>query len=341
MIGTTIPSTTFAVLPKVELHVHLEGTIEPERIVSLAEAAGAALPRPIDRIYEASDLSEFLAFLDWIGSLVTEPQTAAALAYEYASRAHVDGIRYAEVIVNPTHWGGLPLVELLAGMAVGFDQAQAEGMTDCRILPSILRQQDAESAEALARFIADRRPDRVVGISIDGNEAVAGRTAPRFARAYAIVGEAGLGRTAHAGESSGPDGVRDALDLLAVDRIDHGIRAIEDDSVVARLVDEGTVLNVCVTSNCRRMYPDVHHHPILPLLEAGVRCSLNTDDPAPMACSLTSEFDLVGGAGGWDLPTAAAITRTAIDAAFCEAVTKRTLEAELDAFLAGATDDTP
>lgn len=322
-----------AELPKVELHVHLEGTLEAEQIARLATAAGAELPRPIDQIFETHDLSDFLAFLDWIGRLVTEPEIAADLAYEFAARATRDNTRYAEVIVNPTHWGGLPLPELLAGIANGFDRAQEDGLADCRILPSILRQQTEDDAVALATHLAEHRPSRVVGLSIDGNEAVAGRTASRFARAYAIAGEAGFGLTAHAGESSGADGVRDALDVLGVDRIDHGVRAIEDPDLISRLVDEGQTLNVCVTSNCRRMYPDVDHHPILGLLAAGVACTLNTDDPAPMRCNLNGEFTMVVDAAKLNIGDAAGITRTAIAAAFCDEATKRSLHHELDLFL--------
>jgi adenosine deaminase len=333
-MSTALTPTMIQQLPKVELHVHLEGTIEPDRIAALAAAAGAELPRPLERIYEANDLSEFLAFLDWVGSLVTTPDIAAALAYEFAQRAHADHTRYAEVIVNPTHWPALSLPDLLAGIAAGFDRAQADGLTDCRILPSILRQQSAEGAEALAGHLAEYRPSRVVGLSIDGNEEVAGRTAERFERAYRIARDGGLGLTAHAGESSGPDGVRDALDVLRVDRLDHGIRAIEDAELVARLVDEGTALNVCVTSNCRRMYPDVHHHPILPLLAAGVTCTINTDDPAPMECSLTGEFEMVADAAALDAAGAAAITHNAITASFCDAATKADLTSAVEAWTA-------
>ena len=167
---------------------------------------------------------------------------------------------------------------------------------------------------------------------------MAGRTGPRFSRAYAIAGDAGLGRTAHAGESSGPAGVVDALDLLGADRIDHGIRAIEDPDLVARLAAEGVTLNVCVTSNCRRMYPSVHAHPIGALLDAGVACTLNTDDPAPMACTLTGEYQLVADALGWDLADAAAVARRAVDAAFCEPATKTALAHEIDTHL---TDSQP
>lgn len=334
---STLTEETLRALPKVELHVHLEGTIDAPRIASLAEAVGEELPRPIDELFVTDSLSTFLEFLDWTVGLVRSPETAADLAYEFAQRAHGEGVRYAEVIVNPTHWGGLSLADLCAGATAGFDRAVADGLTECNLLLSILRQQPAEEAEALATYMIEHRPHRVVGLSIDGNEAAAGRTGPRFARAYAMAGEAGFGLTAHAGESSGADGVRDALDLLDVHRIDHGVRAIEDDDVVARLVDTGTTLNVCVSSNCRRMYPGVAEHPIGPLLAAGVPVTLNTDDPAPLFNSMTGEFVLVADHFGWTLDDAAAITRTAVEAAFCDEATKQRLLADLDTAVAELT----
>jgi adenine deaminase len=266
---------------------------------------------------------------------------AEAAVVEFAQRASADGTIYSEVIINPTHWAGLGLADLCAGVAAGFDRAVADGLTECNILLSILRQQPAEEAEALAAFMTERRPHRVVGLSIDGNESAAGRTGPRFARAYAMAGEAGFGLTAHAGESSGADGVRDALDLLGVQRIDHGVRAVEDDDVVRRLVESNTTLNVCVSSNCRRMYPDIGAHPIVPLLEAGVPVTLNTDDPAPLFNSLTEEFVLVAGHFDWSLGDAAAITRTAIDASFCSDATKAALTARLDEALTALSYPTP
>lgn len=337
----TLTDSTLRSLPKVELHVHLEGTIDAPRIATLAEAVGEPLPRPIDELFVTDSLSAFLDFLDWTVGLVRSPETAADLAYEFAQRASADGTIYSEVIINPTHWGGLGLADLCEGVAAGFDRAVDDGLAECNILLSILRQQPAEEAEALATFMIERRPHRVVGLSIDGNESAAGRTGPRFARAYAMAGEAGFGLTAHAGESSGADGVRDALDLLGVHRIDHGVRAIEDDDVVHRLVEENTTLNVCVSSNCRRMYPDIGAHPIGPLLEAGVPVTLNTDDPAPLFNSLTEEFVLVAGHFDWSLGDAATITRTAIAASFCTDATKAALTARLDEALAALSYPLP
>jgi adenosine deaminase len=181
-------------------------------------------------------------------------------------------------------------------------------------------------------MIANRNP-RIVGLSIDGNEQAAGRTGPRFAHAFAKAREAGIATTAHAGESSGPEGVWDALDLLRVNRIDHGVRAAEDPKLLARLAREEIVLNVCLTSNLVLLYPSIELHPLRKLLEAGVHATVNTDDPELLGITLTSEWAKVASLCGWTREDAVATTRRAIDAAFCDEAKKRELRVELESYL--------
>jgi adenosine deaminase len=168
-------------------------------------------------------------------------------------------------------------------------------------------------------------PKRVVVLSVDGNEAAAGRSGPKFAGAYRLAGDAGLGRTAHAGESSGPEGIQDALDLLGVSRIDHGVRSIESPSLIARLVDEQIPLNVCPTSNGVLLYPDLEQHPLPRLVEAGVPVTINTDDPALLGTDLVKEVSLAAELCRWDIDDLKSMTHCAIDAAFCDAVRKTEL----------------
>ena len=220
------------------------------------------LPRPVEELFTFEDLSAFLAFLDWTCSLIATPAQASAVAYEHAARSAANGIVYAEVIVNPTHWAHWELGALVAALTDGFERAEADGHAECHLLLSILREQTEAEALALVEWMVAHPSPRVLGVSIDGNEARAGRTGPRFAPAYRLAAEHGLGRTAHAGESSGADGVRDALDLLGVQRIDHGVRAIEDPALVRRLAAEAITLNVCVSSNLVHLFPDLEHHPL-------------------------------------------------------------------------------
>ena len=321
-------------LPKVELHVHLEGTLERERIAEIAAVVGEPLPRPVEQLFDFDSLSTFLEFLDWTCSIVRTPELAAQLAYDFAARATRDGILYAEVIINPTHWQRWDLGELIDALTEGFDRAEADGLAECHLLLSILRSQSGEDALALVEWMGEHRPRRVLGLSIDGDEARAGRTGPRFAAAYERAGELGFGRTAHAGESSGADGVRDAIDLLHVDRIDHGVRAIDDPEIVHRLVDEDITLNVCISSNLVHLYPDLPSHPFLALHRAGVPVTLNTDDPGYVGIDLTGEFLKAANAAGWGMAELAGVTRRAIDAAFCPPATAARLHAAVDAYLA-------
>jgi adenosine deaminase len=320
-------------LPKAELHTHLEGTFEPARIAELARAAGQSLPRSESRLFEFEGLSEFLQLLDWWCSLVRTPDAAEQVAFDAAERAARDGIVYAEFIVNPTHWRSIPRDALVSSLAAGFDRAASQGLAECRLLISLLRQQSADEALELVEWMGDRRPHRVVGLSIDGNEAVAGSTGPRFAPAFCRARELRYSTTAHAGESSGPEGVLSALDDLGVRRIDHGVRAAESPSVVARLVDEQVTLNVCLSSNLALLYRSLDEHPIGALVAAGVPVTINTDDPVLLGTTLSEEFAMAARHLQWSRADAAAATERAITAAFCEEATKRRLRTQLANYL--------
>ena len=192
-----------------------------------------------------------------------------------------------------------------------------------------VRRSADEAADLVDRLVEWRHP-RVVALSIDGNEAAAGRTGPRFADAFRRAGAAGLGRTVHAGESSGPEGVRDAIELLGADRIDHGVRAIEDETVVALLAERGIPLGICPTSNLTlKVYPSMAAHPIERLRRAGVRVSVNTDDPSLLTTDLPSEYELARSTFGWTDDTLRDVARTSIEASFANADIKSRLKSQL------------
>ena len=327
----TVPSSDqIRSVPKIELHIHLEGTFRPERVAELAAVAGEEPPRPVDRLFEVDNLADFLETLDWVCGLVRDGPTAEQVAYDFATYAHDQGIVYAEVIVNPTHWSGLTTGDLFTACARGFDQAQADGLGDFRLLPSILRQQSEQEARQLVEWIEGAKLERIVGLSIDGNEETAGRTGPRFAPAYADAARIGLGLTAHAGESSGAEGVRDAIELLGVSRIDHGVRCLEDPAVLDLVQERNITLNVCLTSNCTLLYSSLDEHPIRELAVAGVRFTINTDDPETLGISLCSELQLAADHLEWTLDDLVAAQHRAVDAAFCSEAEKQALRALLD-----------
>ena len=327
----TVPSSEqIRAVPKIELHIHLEGTFRPARVAELAAIAGEEPPRPVDRLFEVDNLADFLETLDWVCGLVRDEPTAEQVAYDFASYAHDQGIVYAEVIVNPTHWSGLTTGELFTACARGLDRAKVDGLGDFRLLPSILRQQSEQEARQLVEWISGAGLPRIVGLSIDGNEEAAGRTGPRFAPAYAEAARIGLGRTAHAGESSGAEGVRDAVELLGVSRVDHGVRCIEDPEVLAMVLKRDITLNVCLTSNCTLLYSSLDDHPIRDLAAAGVRFTINTDDPETLGISLCRELRLAADHLDWSLGDLVAAQHRAIDAAFCSDADKQALRALVD-----------
>lgn len=312
-------------LPKAEVHLHLEGCFEADVIAHWARLEGVALPRPKEDLFKFSGLADFLGFLDLACGLASTSDRLVELSYGLCQRLAANGTGYADVIFNPTHWHAWHgrLGPMLDAIDAGCKAAEQDGLPPVGLCVSLLRTQSAdEAADLVDQLIAMRHP-RVVALSVDGNEATAGRTGPRFAEAFRRAGAAGLRRTVHAGESSGPEGVRDAVELLGADRIDHGVRAMEDAALVALLADRQIPLGVCPTSNLvLGVYPSIEAHPIERLRAAGVRVSVNTDDPALLGASLVGEYSLCRQAFGWTDEVTRAVARTSIEASFANANVK-------------------
>src|SRR6185369_12210448 len=324
----TPPLDRLRALPKAEVHAHLEGCFEPVVLEQWAMQAGAAMPRPRDRLLQFEGLADFLHFLDWACALASTRERLAELSYGYSRRLGESGAGYADLIVNPTHWrawhGRLPA--MIDAIDSGLAAAAQDGLPPVGLCISLLRTQSSDAAAELVDLLVALRHPRVVALSIDGNEAAAGRTGPRFAQAFKRAGAAGLGRTVHAGESSGPEGVHDAIELLGADRIDHGVRAIEDADLVDLLADRRIPLGICPTSNLKLgVYPTIEDHPIDRLRRAGVVVSINTDDPALLGASLEGEYALCSEAFGWSDEDLRRLARNSIDASFADAGIKAKL----------------
>jgi adenosine deaminase len=326
----------FVALPKAEVHVHLEGCFEIDDIVRLAQENGVPLPRPRQQLLDfGGGLGSFLEFLDWICGLVRTPEQLAALARLFSERLAANGTRYADLIVNPTHWRhwSQQIPKMIDALDAGFNAAEQDGLPHTGLCISLLRTQTADEATELVQLLATLRRPRVVALSIDGNEAAAGRTGPRFADAFRRAGAAGLKRTVHAGESSGPEGVRDAVELLGADRIDHGVRAVDDPALVDLLAKRQIPLGVCPSSNVTLgLYPTLAAHPIDRLRRAGVPVSVNTDDPALLGVTLAGEYESCAAVFDWSTDDIRSIARASIEASFAPAATKRDLLAELAAW---------
>lgn len=329
-------------IPKAEVHVHLEGTFELDDLLQLARTAGEPLPGPAATLFDVGThhdftvpevttggdrehgagvggLTGFLQFLDWQCGLVRTREQAARHAYRFAARQSASGVLYSDVIVNPTHWDAWRgrETELLDALAAGLDEAEQDGLSDAGLCVSLLRQQSSAEGAEIARLLAKDRPRRVVALSVDGDERTMSRSGARFAEAFTIAKDAGLGRTVHAGESSGAESVRDAVELLHAQRIDHGIRSVEDPALLERLRDERISLGVCPRSNTTLgVAESLETHPLRQLLDAGVPVTINTDDPAPLRITLESEWAAVARTFGWDRARVLELAGTSIDASF-------------------------
>lgn len=315
-------------LPKAEVHAHLEGCFEPSVLEQWATQARVLMPRPRERLFEFEGLADFLHFLDWACGLASTCERLAELSYGYSKRLAEGGAGYADVIVNPTHWpawhGRLP--DMIDAIDAGLTAAEQDGLPPVSLCVSLLRTQSADAAAELVDTLVALRHPRVVALSIDGNEAASGRTGPRFAEAFRRAGAAGLRRTVHAGESSGPEGVWDAIELLGADRIDHGVRAIEDPELVGLLVDRQIALGICPTSNLTLgVYHSIEDHPVERLRRFGVAVSINTDDPVLLGASLVGEYALCSKAFAWTDDDLRSLARNSIDASFANADVKARL----------------
>ncbi len=324
----SLESSRLKSLPKAEVHLHLEGCFEAATIAQWAKMEGQTLPRPQEDLFKFSGLADFLGFLDLACGLASTPQRLVELSYGLSQRLADNGTGYADVIFNPTHWHAWhgKLGAMLDAMDAGFTAAEQDGLPRVGLCVSLLRTQSADAAVELVDTLRDMRHPRVVALSVDGNEATAGRTGPRFADAFKRAGSHGLRRTVHAGESSGPEGVWDAINLLGADRIDHGVRAIEDAALVETLAERQIPLGICLTSNLvLRVYPSIQEHPIEKLRSAGVRVSVNTDDPALLGASLIGEYALCRQTFGWTDEVTRSVARTSIEASFANADIKKQL----------------
>ena len=321
-------------MPKLEMHIHIEGTFDEDTVCSLAETQGIALPRPKESIFAFTGLSDFLSLLDWICSLVRDSDTARQIAYRFAEYAKEQGIIYTEVIVNPSHWKNIRTEELIQGILDGFDEAYGNGLPDCRLLVSIRREQDFLSASNTVNWVLSHRHPRLAGMSVDGNEELSADSKKRFSPLVRKCRDSGLGIAVHAGESSGPEGITEALDVLGADRIDHGVRAIESPGLLRRLREDRIPLDVCFTSNIVGGLYTAENHPFKALYDMGILINASTDDPQLLQLPLCTELERIATQYGWDIRNLLSLQYNALDAAFCNDDDKRTIRNKLDEFKA-------
>ena len=325
-------------LPKAELHLHIEGSLEPELMFALARRNGVALPYPsveaVRAAYAFSNLQDFLDIYYAGAGVLLKRQDFHDLAMAYFDRAAADGVRHAEIMFDPqTHTDhGVPFAEVIEGLLSAMDEARARhGMTSALIL-SFLRHLPEEAAFATLAM-AEPWLDHIAAVGLDSSEV--GHPPEKFARVFAAAAAKGLKRVAHAGEEGPPAYVYEALDLLQVDRIDHGNRALEDEALVARLVAQGMTLTVCPLSNHKLCVVDnLADHPLDRMLELGLAATVNSDDPAYFGGYVADNYLAVARARGLSRDQLAQLARNSFTGSFLPADAVARHLADIDAYVA-------
>jgi aminodeoxyfutalosine deaminase len=282
--------------PKIELHVHLEGTVRPNTLRAIAKRNDYALPDDLESHGEFRDFTHFLeAFVLTTGAL-QHYDDFRQVVVAYAAEAKEHGAVYIEAIFAPRILHGIDTDEVFAGYCDGARDAHELHGVEVRLTPDIPRVYTLEDAMTTARYAVKYRDCGVVGIGLGGPEE--GHPPEPYADAFALAREGGLASVPHAGESVGAESVRGALETLGADRIRHGVRAVEDTGLVAELAGRGTVLDVCPISNLRLgVVRSLEEHPLPQLVAAGVRCSISTDDPAIFDTDLTRDYEAAASLG--------------------------------------------
>lgn len=282
-------------LPKAELHIHIEGSLEPEMMFELAERNGITLPYPdvkaLSNAYNFNCLQDFLNLYYQGMSVLQTEQDFHDLTWAYLHRCHQQNVVHCEIFFDPQGHTerGIGFEIFMGGICSALDKAQVELGISSDLIMCFLRHMDEQSAfdtlEASLPYL-----ERIAGVGLDSSEL--GHPPRLFRNVFTRAAQLGLKRVAHAGEEGPPEYVYEALDLLGVDRIDHGNRSLEDETLVQRLVDEHMPLTVCPQSNLRlAVVSDMSEHPIRKMLALGLNVCVNSDDPAYFGGYMNENFD--------------------------------------------------
>ena len=325
-----------AALPKAELHLHIEGSLEPELMFELAQRNNVVIPfasvEEVRAAYAFSNLQDFLdIYYQGMGVLITE-QDFFDLTAAYLARAHADAVRHVEIFFDPQgHTArGVAFGTAITGITRALDDArERHGMTS-KLIMCFLRHLDEADAEAT---LDEALPflDRIDGVGLDSSEV--GHPPSKFARVFARARGLGLKIVAHAGEEGPPEYVHEALDLLNVDRIDHGNRSLEDPALVRRLAAEGITLTVCPLSNLKLcVVNDIADHPLKTMLDAGLRATVNSDDPSYFGGHVNANYQAVADALDLSRDDLLTLARNSFTGSFLDDAAKAAHLAAIDAY---------
>jgi adenosine deaminase len=331
-------------IPKVELHCHIEGTVRPATVIELARKAGRPLSvEDPEQLYRYSSLDTFLAIFWMVQETLTEPADWERIAYEATVDAAPHGLRYREAFFTPARHlaAGQDLAGIVDGLTAGIEAAEVDTGVRSALICDIDRAYGPAAGRELVASIAALRhagrADRVIGIGMDSTEL--GVDLATFADAFELARREGLRRTGHAGEAvgSGPANIRVALDVLGVERVDHGVAVVEDAALVRRMAEERVPLTVCPNSNVviANRFPSLEAHPFRAMREAGLLATINTDDPGMTDLDLGKEYRTVAQAQRMSFDELAAVALDGIEASWLDDSERRALRAEFETTLAG------
>ncbi|APR53466.1 adenosine deaminase [Sphingomonas koreensis] len=325
-------------LPKAELHLHIEGSLEPELMFALAKRNKVAIPfdsvEAVRAAYSFSRLQDFLDIYYAGAEVLRTEQDFYDLADAYFARAAADGVVHAEIFFDPqTHTDrGIPFQVVADGLLAAMRDAEGRHGLSSKLILCFLRHLDEEAAFATLKA-AEPWLDRIEGVGLDSSEV--GHPPEKFARVFAAAGDLGLKRVAHAGEEGPPDYVWQALDILRIDRLDHGNRSLEDPALVRRLADEGMTLTVCPLSNHKLcVVDDMADHPLDRMLAHGLAATVNSDDPAYFGGYVADNYRAVAAARGLGKAELTRLARNSFTGSFLDERTKAAYLGRLDAFVA-------
>jgi adenosine deaminase len=325
-------------LPKAELHMHIEGSLEPELMFELAQRNGITLPYgSVDEIraaYAFSNLQDFLdIYYQGAGVLITEADFKD-LALAYFKRLAADGGTHAEIFFDPqTHTDrGVAFETVMKGLLAGMKEAEETLGVTSKLILCFLRHLSEESA---FETLEQAKPwlSNLAGVGLDSSEV--GHPPAKFARVLQAARDLGLKIVAHAGEEGPPAYVWEAIDLVKVDRIDHGNRALEDDALTARLVKDGTTLTVCPLSNLKLCgVPSLDVHPLKTMLNLGLKATVNSDDPAYFGGYLLENYLATANAVGLTREDVVTLAKNSFTGSFLSEAEKAQRVAQVEAYAA-------
>lgn len=327
-------------MPLAELHCHIEGTIAPEMARKLAKRHKVKIPHIFGRDgkYQWSTFPEFLQTYDAVSSAVCTPEDYYDITFDYLTRAAAEGLIYSEMFISSEHPEdvGLPFDAFLAGVTAALDDVEAKTGLVGRLILTAIRHRGPERAERTAQIAQKHPHEKIVGFGLAGDES---QFEPRdFARAYDIASDAGLRRTAHAGEVEGPESIRATLDALRPERLGHGVRLLEDPALIPRVKDAGITLELCPGSNIAiGLFESYEAHPIKAYFDQGFKVTLSTDDPPFFDTTIGGEYAAVEAAHGLSQRDMMQFTLNSIDAAFCDEKTRKRLRARAEAWIKKAS----